>query len=303
MAFDPARGVRVRIVGAVLDAICDECDRFDDVETGGRLIGTIDVGRTVEISVTGMIDPGPKAKRARTSFFQDGEYQERIFRAVEKSHPAVEHLGTWHTHHVNGYPELSGGDVSTYQRTVNHPHHNLDFWYALLVTRKVGGAARYACRHYILRRGDKTVYEINPRRIEVSRRPPVWVPDRSSMREHEPLDTNQQPSNNRIQRASDDSILRTLYPNLRPFVSAKSGALSWKGTIELADASECAVVVAEQIEHGDLKTYQARLLSAVEPNDLLVNSNIGRNPWMAVRKLESLLNRAIVANLERDNKL
>ena len=42
----------------------------------------------------------------------------------------IEHLGNWHTHHVNGYPNLSGGDVATYRRIVNHELHNLDFFYA-----------------------------------------------------------------------------------------------------------------------------------------------------------------------------
>ena len=82
----------------------------------------------------GVIEPGPEARRTRTSFFQDGDYQTEVFRRLEEQDPAIEHLGYWHTHHVNGYPRLSGGDVATYRRIVNHELQNLDFFYALLVT-------------------------------------------------------------------------------------------------------------------------------------------------------------------------
>ena len=160
MQFERCKGVRVVISRTVLNAVFDECDRYSDVETGGRLIGTYRQGRSLEILVTGMIDAGPGAKRSRTSFFQDGEYQEEVFRRIEREHSDIEHLGTWHSHHVNGLSVLSSGDVSTYERTVNHPQHNLDFWYALLVTEKVQGRRRYLARHYLFRRSDPTAYEI-----------------------------------------------------------------------------------------------------------------------------------------------
>src|SRR2546422_8432522 len=103
--FDRSKGVRVVISRPVLTAIFDECDRYGDVETGGRIVGTFRSGRTLDVNVTGMIDAGPQARRAVTSFFQDGEYQEGVFREIEREHPDVEHLGTWHTHHVNGRSE------------------------------------------------------------------------------------------------------------------------------------------------------------------------------------------------------
>jgi len=120
-----------------LEAIFDECDRHDVDETGGRIIGMYEKkGRDYQINVLGVIPPGPNARRSPTSFFQDGEYQERVFRELEKDHPNLEHLGNWHTHHVNGLQTLSGGDRETYHATVNHHNHNTDFFYALLVTRK-----------------------------------------------------------------------------------------------------------------------------------------------------------------------
>ena len=104
------------------------------------------------------------------SFFQDGAYQERVFRQIESSHPEIEHLGNWHTHHVNGLQTLSGGDIETYHRTVNHRNHNTPFFYALLVTAKHRTSdplRRYSIKHYIFRRGDERIYEIPQRHVEI----------------------------------------------------------------------------------------------------------------------------------------
>ena len=68
--------------------------------------------------------------RARASF-RTANYQTEVFRRLEAKDPSIEHLGNWHTHHVNEYPTLSAGDVATYRRIVNHDLHNLDFFYAL----------------------------------------------------------------------------------------------------------------------------------------------------------------------------
>src|SRR5260370_40320475 len=119
----------ISIVSGALDSIFDECDRFDVDETGGRIIGTYHKrGSRYEIRVLGVLGPGPKARRSPTSFFQDGEYQEGLFRSMEEKYPEIEHLGNWHTHHVNGLATLSGGDKTTYQNTVNHDKHNTDFF-------------------------------------------------------------------------------------------------------------------------------------------------------------------------------
>ena len=133
----------------------------------GRIIGVFHhtPDGSLHINVNGVIDAGPKARRSNSSFFQDGDYQTQIFRQLETAHPEIEHLGNWHTHHVNGYPTLSGGDINTYRRIVNHEKHNLDFFYALLVVArepKRQNLARYRIRHYILFRGDQNVYEIAP---------------------------------------------------------------------------------------------------------------------------------------------
>ena len=101
-------------------------------------------------------------RRSPTSFFQDGEYQETIFRKIEAEHTEIEHLGNWHTHHVNGLNTLSSGDIETYKRIVNHEKHNTDFFYALLVVSKnqtFYNRERYLMKHFLFKRGESLVYE------------------------------------------------------------------------------------------------------------------------------------------------
>jgi integrative and conjugative element protein (TIGR02256 family) len=164
--------VTVTIHRGILVEIFRECDKFNDHETGGALIGTYR-GRSasgLEITVSGVIDAGPRARRTATSFFKDGDYQEQKFREIERWHPEIEHLGNWHTHHVNGYPTLSPGDRATYQKHVNSNQHNTDFWFALLVTELVAPRG-YRSKQFILHRGDPKEYEISDDRITVVDRP------------------------------------------------------------------------------------------------------------------------------------
>src|SRR5258708_4503794 len=83
----------ISIARHALESIFDECDRYDADETGGRLLGTYREkdGRT-EIEVKAVLEPGPNAERSPTYFMQDGEHQERLFRAIEANHPEIEHL-------------------------------------------------------------------------------------------------------------------------------------------------------------------------------------------------------------------
>ncbi len=185
MHFEYVRDVEIVIPRAALAAIFDECDRYEADETGGRMIGTYtEERRRLVIQVNGTIGPGPKARRTSTSFFQDGDYQEHVFRQVERQQPEIEHLGNWHTHHVNGLETLSGGDIDTYQRIVNHHNHNTAFFYALLVVAKRKNHRaheRYAVKHYLLRRGEKQVYEIPSNKVKLVDTPLVWpVPDADS---------------------------------------------------------------------------------------------------------------------------
>lgn len=249
-----ARHVRVTIHRAALEAVFTECDRYDHDETGGRLIGEYRGGRRGRLSiiVSGIIEPGPNARRSPTSFFQDGGYQEGVFRRLEAQHPRIEHLGNWHTHHVNGYPTLSGGDSETYHRTVNHPNHNTNFFYALLVTaRNRGGEGldRYAARHFILYRGDPGEYEIPLSCVRIVDRPALWP---LSPEEGESVSRGVQPASRLSEeRAQDSQFFRELQPGLRPYLSKKAGTVYWRGRITLVDGTSAEIIVAEIAAGGE----------------------------------------------------
>jgi hypothetical protein len=246
MFFDRPKNVHVSIPHDALTAIFDECDRFDADETGGRLVGSYSEKRgRLEITVSGVIGPGTQARRTPTSFFQDGEEQERIFRSLESKHPALEHLGNWHTHHVNGYPTLSGGDIETYRRTVNHANHNTDFFYALLVVEKKTGKKsgdRYAVKHYVLRRDDEHVYEVPSKDITVSKSRVIWPTTRHD--EATPPAPSASETSGAPTRAYDRDILAEFYGAFRPFRSSSLGTY-WRGPLELADGSTVEVLAVE----------------------------------------------------------
>ncbi len=238
----------ISIARGALEAVFDECDRYDVDETGGRLLGTYrhDQGR-YDIEVKGVLEPGPNAQRTSTYFLQDGDHQEKLFRAIEASHPEIEHLGNWHTHHVNGYPTLSGGDKQTYFKTVNHENHNTDFFYALLVvTKNGGGNPRYAVKHFIFRRGDDTIYEVLAKDVRLVDTP-VLRP-RAMAENAEPRDPPPQPAQTGAanpQRAKDQEFFAEFYPGLKALLSKDSGAPYWKGPLQLVDGSRAEVVAIE----------------------------------------------------------
>ena len=245
--------VRIVLPEAALLEIFDECDRFDHDETGGRIIGTYkEHWGKLTLNVTGIIEPGPEARRSPVMLFQDGDYQERVFRKVEEQHKDIEHLGTWHTHHVNGLQTLSGGDITTYTKTVNHPNQNTPFLYALLVVGKNDGSdplERYNFKHFIFRRGDDDFYEIPSKQVEIVNTPLIWpvvkrVPHHgrhvsAGMEPKWSVNLNAQP-----ERFYDQDILSVFYTGVKPFTSPKLG-LYWRGSLELLDGSEVQVVLVE----------------------------------------------------------
>jgi hypothetical protein len=238
----------IAIARGALESVFDECDRYDVDETGGRLLGTYrhDQGR-YDIEVKGVLEPGPNAQRTPTYFLQDGDHQEKLFRAIEAAHPEIEHLGNWHTHHVNGYPTLSGGDKTTYFKTVNHEKHNTDFFYALLVVSKNrGGSPRYAVKHFIFRRGDDTIYEVPAKDVRLVETPvlrPRATAERAEARDPPPQPAQTGAAN--PQRAKDQELFAEFYPGLKALLSKDTGAPYWKGPLSLVDGSRAEVVAME----------------------------------------------------------
>jgi hypothetical protein len=249
---DPS--ITVSIPRGALEAIFDECDEHNIDETGGRLIGYYrKAGHQYAIQVLGVIGPGPDARRSATSLFQDGEYQERIFRSIEEHHPHIEHLGNWHTHHVNGLSALSAGDKTTYFAIVNHDNHNTDFFYALLIVRRATGHdLRYEVKHYFLRRNDDTLYEIPEASIRLVHTPLLWPHDleRTALASSSFQYPRGQESAPNPQRAKDQDFFVEFYPNLKPLFSKSMAALYWKGSLLLIDGSRADVVAIEKSGGG-----------------------------------------------------
>jgi hypothetical protein len=247
MKFHSTDKVRLVIPKAALTTVFDECDGFDQDETGGRVIGTYQEHKDkLDIHVAGIIEAGPQARRSAVSFFQDGEYQEQVFRKIEDDHREIEHLGNWHTHHMNGLQHLSGGDIETYFRNVNHRNHNTPFFYALLVTAKHRSSdplRRYTVKHYLFRRGDERIYELHGRQVEIVDAPLVWPPD-GGQRHHKRGDPAGNDLGANPDRAYDREILSEFFHGIRPFSNAKLG-MYWRGPLELLDGSKVEVVLLQ----------------------------------------------------------
>jgi hypothetical protein len=288
----PTIDVEVTILKPVLDSIYDECDKYDTHETGGRLVGTYEEkGNKFTISALGVIGPGPKAQRSAVSFFQDGNYQEQVFRQIENKIPEIEHLGNWHTHHVNGHPTLSGGDITTYRKTVNHDKHNTNFFYAILVVEKVGGSSRYKIKHYLLRRNDSEVYEIPESKVRIVHGSAVWPLTHSVV---SPQASKQEPTPANKERISDQQVFSEDYPDFKPFMTKDSGVFYWKGKIDLVDEGTITAVLLETEEHGRI-SYELKVAGDTYA-ELVPKTLIDRkykSARAAVRELEKKLNREI----------
>ena len=291
--------VRAEIAAEVLESVFEECDRYDHEETGGRVIGHYAMdGKSLVIRARGVIEPGPNARRSRTSFFQDGNYQANLFRRIEAEDPSIEHLGNWHTHHMNGYPTLSSGDRTTYRRIVNHELHNLNFFYALLVTHRNDGRRgldRYDVRHYVLFRGDDSVHEIAPTDVKITGDPGIWPKDHrasTDARGDDGAEGHGSPASTPVAvRAQDQIVFGVLFPSFEPRLSAPTRTLFWKGRLPLIDGSTIEVKVAEVEEDGTLLYHPV-----VSPTSKRV-AELCETPFAsaahAMRALESQMNREI----------
>jgi hypothetical protein len=279
MRFTIVDNIRLIIPARALEVVFDECDRYAVDETGGRILGVYEPSASgLTISVTGIIEPGPSAQRTGTYLKQDGAYQEQVFRQVEAREPTVEHLGNWHTHHVNGLRHLSGGDVDTYRRIVGHQNHNTDFFYALLVVekhRRATGLDRYAFKHYVLRRGDPAVYEIAPDKVTITDASLMWpleaarAPGPSASRQggggygaYEAASVEADAEATRQSRVYDRDLISQFYPKVKAFQAEKLG-LYWRGAITLVDGSEVEAVVLEDAA-TPAATYKITLRNAPE---------------------------------------
>ena len=247
MKFSMADNISLMIPRNALNAVFDECDRYEAKETGGRILGTYESKRNdLALNVNGIIEPGPNTSRTASFLQQDGIYQERVFREIEEREPSVEHLGNWHTHHVNGLPHLSGGDIETYRRTVEHHKHNMDFFYALLIIEKKRGKTglqRYIFKNYVLRRGDPKVYEVPSSAMTLTDAPLVW-PVKYAVLENRKNTSLSGETAILQNRVYDRDAVSLFYPDVKTFRSKELG-ICWRGPVSLVDGSKLETVVIE----------------------------------------------------------
>ena len=288
----------ISIARGALESIFDECDQYDSHETGGRLIGTYrKKGPHYDIQLLGVLGPGPQAQRSAVSFFQDGEYQEKIFRQIEEKHPAIEHLGNWHTHHCNGLATLSQGDHTTYHRIVNHDKHNTDFFYALLVVRKnAGREPRYLVKHFIFHRNSDKVDEIPAAHVRIIDTPTLWP--QSSEQHKSPSGSEQHSRKESLpnaERVKDQEFFSDFHPHLKALFSKSVGALYWKGAVGLIDGSQVEVLAMENSANSP--PFYSIAAGRQEPAlaEVLAEYKERRFPSArhAVLELQTALNRAI----------
>ncbi|MBD2183738.1 hypothetical protein [Aerosakkonema funiforme] len=151
--------VTVEIYETVIARITHAVSRSDR-EEGGKLIGKIsENGNQLKITVETYIDSGPRVNNSIGHLMPDGEYQEAMFRVLEKFDPDIHYLGSWHTHHCNDLPELSPGDIRSYKETLNSRNYNLDYFFALLVTALRGSKTQNL--YYLFFREQEHGYELN----------------------------------------------------------------------------------------------------------------------------------------------
>jgi hypothetical protein len=162
--------IKVSFDARVFDYIIFEARKYPNAEEGGKYIGKmreIGGGGGVSVLVTDFLPGGPQAKRTSVEFMPDGEYQESMFRAIERVEPDVEHLGSWHTHHCNGLDRFSTGDIDGYFRTVNKRAYRPRVFVASLVRSIPSGpSAEGWISHFVFVRGDDKFYDVT-RRVEV----------------------------------------------------------------------------------------------------------------------------------------
>lgn len=141
-----AGDVEVLFDRRVFDYMLRELSKDLSVEEGGKYVGYLlqasdalleRIGSRARraIVIVDFLPSGPNAVRTAVELMPDGPYQEALFREIERLDPAVEHVGTWHSHHCNGLLRLSDRDVSGYFKTVNKAAYRPDFLVASLVTR------------------------------------------------------------------------------------------------------------------------------------------------------------------------
>lgn len=140
------------------------------VEEGGKVLGTIQHQQSNKLLITAesYIDSGVDVDNSSGHLMPDGDYQEKLFRLVEKFDTTLDVIGSWHSHHCNGFPELSSGDIRGYQETVNSHLYDVNYLFVILVTALKKSSTEK--RFYLFVRGQNDYYELDKSNIKFVRK-------------------------------------------------------------------------------------------------------------------------------------
>ncbi|MCX4988456.1 hypothetical protein [Streptomyces sp. NBC_00568] len=154
-----------------------EIEKNPDVEVGGKFVGYIRNSSPVtrrrkakladlEVEVCDYLDSGPGTSRSAVFHHPDTEYQLELFQRIEREFPGLAFIGLWHSHHPNGFPNLSRGDIQAHWGTVNSPRYDQEIMISSLAIDDTGilGGKTFA-----FPRGSEKYYEIAPDSIQVVR--------------------------------------------------------------------------------------------------------------------------------------
>ena len=172
----PAGQLHLRVQQGVLDRMFRILDGTS-LEDGGKLLGNIiqrERGSTDTVEVVSFLDSGPRVSNSRSHLMPDGEYQERLFRLVESFDPAIEHIGSWHSHHCNGFPTLSGGDIEGYLKSINDRNYRPRYFIAILIITLTKASVVPKYFWFSSDRGGP--FEVPPSEVEITSVPHVAEP-------------------------------------------------------------------------------------------------------------------------------
>lgn len=148
----------INVYKGLFERIAQAVDGTHD-EVGGKLVGRVNSDDSdVRFEVVSYLDSGPISSSSSSHLIPDGEYQESLYRVLERFDPNLEHIGSWHSHHCNGLDNLSAGDIAGYIDSVNDPRYGCDHFLAILVVgvRKQGPV----CRYYMFSKGSRDFSEL-----------------------------------------------------------------------------------------------------------------------------------------------
>lgn len=242
--------ISVDINNAVMERIAQTVSH-SNVEEGGKLLGYLNSDTSkVTLKVVSYIDSGPNVSNSTSHLLPNGGYQEAMFRVIESFNSNIEHLGSWHSHHCNGFSNLSDGDIRGYIRSVNNTDYNLEYFFVILITA-INKTNKLKYRCYIFQRGVDEPRELNESEIHFSN---VSHPTEPLLKQAElasfnsrglalvPISsatknegTNERPKIDDYQkqiRAEDQKWIKSRFPAARAYQTGTDGLVFWKWPVK-----------------------------------------------------------------------